>query len=212
MPIKVVITDDHPLVISGLRNTLALHDHIEFCAGCTTGAALLEYLEENQPDVLLLDVQLPDLSGNKLAAIISERWPEVRILALSAMDSSFHVLDMLQNGCTGYLLKHTDEETLIAAIEKVHCGEQYIDPVLKDVLLENMIKTRRQTQKLPVLTHREKEILQLIAAGNTSAAISEKLNIALRTVENHRFSIMQKLDVNNTVMLVRLALQMGLVK
>lgn len=212
MPIRVAITDDHPLVINGLRNTLALYDHIEFCGGYTTGGALLEYLNGQQPDVLLLDVQLPDLSGNKLAAMISEQWPEMRILALSAMDSSFHVLDMLQSGCAGYLLKHTDEATLIAAIEQVHSGGQYIDPTLKDVLLESMIKTKRQTRKLPMLTQREKEILQLIAAGCTSATISEKLNIALRTVENHRFSIMQKLDVSNTVTLVRLALQMGLVK
>jgi len=212
MPIKVAITDDHPLVISGLRNTLSAYPHIEYCGGYTSGEALLEGLQHAQPDVLLLDVQLPDQPGNRLARIVSETWPAVRILALTGMDTSFHILDMLQNGCTGYLLKHTDEASLIQAIEQVYAGEQYIDPSLKETLLQSMVRTKRQAKKLPVLTEREKEILQLIAAGHTSPGIAEMLFIAPRTVENHRFSIMQKLDVKNTVSLIRLALQMGLIK
>lgn len=212
MKIKVSITDDHPLVITGLQNALNGQEDIELLDTYKNGTSLLEGLKERQPDVLLLDVQLPDIPGNELARTINKEYPEIRILALTSMDTSFHALDMLQHGCTGYLLKHTEHDTLIEAIREVYAGEQYIDASIKDDLLKSMMKTKRQSNKIPVLTEREKEILQLIALGKTSPQIADELFISIRTAENHRFSIMQKLDVKNTAALVTKAIRLGLTR
>ena len=211
-PIRVIITDDHPMVVTGLRNILERYGHIRVIASYHSGHELLKGLEQVQADVLLLDIQIPDKPGNELARIVSKNWPEIRILAVTSMDSSFHVIDMLQHGCTGYILKNTDEPALIRAIESVAEGDQYVDASLKEVLLEHMLKVRKQSNKNATLTNREKEVLQLIASEYSNQEIADRLNIAVRTAETHRFSIMQKMDVKNTVGLVRLALQMGLVK
>ena len=116
MPIRIAITDDHPLVIIGLTQVLSQHAHIAVEGKYHSGAALLAGLEQTLPDVLLLDIQLPDMQGNELARIISRKYPSVRILALTSLDNTFHAKDMLQQGCLGYLLKNTDPQILVQAI------------------------------------------------------------------------------------------------
>lgn len=210
MTINLMITDDHPMIIAGLTKTLLHHGHIQIMGAYTNGAALMDGLARQQPDVLLLDVQLPDIPGNQLARTIHKSYPHIAILALTCLDTSFHALDMLQSGCKGYLLKHTDESTLMQAIEQVYYGERYIDSSMKDILLNNLVATHNVNAKAPNLTVREKEILQLIISGKTCAQIAETLFISVRTAENHRFSIMQKLDVKNTASLVNIAFKLGL--
>ena len=213
--ISVMITDDHPLAINGIQNILQFYPHIRIIGTYTSGNALLEALEQEQPDVLLLDILLPDITGKDLATMITQRYPSVRILALTSLDAPSHVEGMMRRGCTGYLLKNTDQHTLVAAIEQVHRGEEFMDPSLKEQLLVNMLKLKKQNKDIehtPVLTQREKDILQLIVAEYTSQEIAEKLFISLRTVENHRFNLLQKLDAKNTVGLVKVALRMGLVE
>ncbi len=212
MHIKIAITDDHPMVISGIKNMLYYHKHIEVINTYKTGTALLEGLEKEQPDVLLLDIQLPDATGNELARIITKKYPDVKILVISSMESSFHVKDMMQHGCKGYLLKTSEEDIVLEAIEEVYHGGEYLEPSLKEDLLKSMLKIKKQTALSPSLTLREKEILQLITEGYTSPQIAEKLSISHRTVENHRFSLLQKLNVKNTAALMKTALQMGLIK
>ncbi len=209
MPIKVMVTDDHPIVIKGLRNTLAAYEHIQFMDAFTNGVALLEALKTAQPDVLLLDVRLPDIQGNELARIITEDYPAVRILALTSLDTIGYAKKMLQNGCTGYLLKYSEEDSLIQAIETVYAGERYIDESLKEGVLRSI--ARREEEKIPALTTREKEVLELIASGKTCPQIAEALYISVRTAENHRSSIMQKLEVNNTALLITTAFKLGII-
>ncbi len=213
MPITVAITDDHPLAVAGLQNMLSSCSHIKVLNTYSNGAELLQGLEAEQPDMLLLDVLLPDTKGPELAAVIHSKYPKINILAITSLDAPVHVKAMLRNGCKGYLLKNTDVQTLIHAIEEVHRGNEYIEPSIKEQMLQNMLHFKKQTSiKKPSLTRRETEILHLIIEENTNQEIADKLFLSLRTIENHRFSLFQKLDVKNTVGLVKAAIQLGLME
>ncbi len=216
MPIKVAITDDHPLAIKGIKTILDSFPHIEVTDTYNSGKALMEGLQEKQPDVLLLDIMLPDKSGKELAPIISQNYPKIGIIALTSLDAPAMIKTMMQRGCLGYLLKDTSEETLVEAIEQVNKGNEYLEQNLKEHLLQNMMKSKKaQPPSHPVIAHeltlREKEILQLIVEEYTTQEISDKLFISFRTVENHRYSLLQKLEVKNTAGLVRVAITHGLI-
>ncbi len=210
MHIRIAIIDDHPMVISGLKSLLYYYKNIEIIATYTEGTELLQGLVREQPDVLLLDICMPGKTGNELTRIISQKYPDIRILALTSLDVSYHVKDMLDHGCLGYLLKKTDQQTLIHAIEEVYIGHQYIDDSLKEQMVEVMMNTRK-AGGIPSLTRREKEILQYVASGLTNADIAKKLFLSLRTVKNHRFNLLQKLDVKNSAELIKIAMEAGLV-
>ncbi len=212
-PIKVAIVDNHPLAINGLKTMLALYpEAVQVTETYHSGTSLLEGLSRVQPEVLLLDILLPDQSGKELAPIITKKYPEVRMIALTSLDSPAVVKSMMQRGCLGYLLKDTDDKTLIEAIRQVYQGNEFIEPSLKETLLQHLIKYRAQsTDILPELTQREREVLRLIVSEHTTQEIADKLFISFRTVENHRYSLLQKLDVKNTAGLVRMAITLGLV-
>lgn len=207
-----MITDDHPLAIAGLQNMLANVSNMEVVATYSTGTALLEGLVLQQPDILLLDVLLPDKKGTELATYIGQAYPRVRIIALTSLDAPIHVRSMMREGCKGYVLKNTDKISLVHAIEQVYKGHEYIEPALKEKMLYNVMHYRKlHAGKSPNLTHREKEILKLIVAEHTSQQIADQLFLSLRTVETHRFNLQKKLAVNNTIGLVKAAIQMGLI-
>jgi DNA-binding NarL/FixJ family response regulator len=212
MSIKIVITDDHPLAIAGLQNMLCNVPDMEVTGTYSTGESLLEGLKLQQPDVLLLDVLLPDRKGSELAAYISLTYPKINIIALTSLDAPIHVRSMMREGCKGYVLKNADKVSLVYAIDQVYHGHEYIEPSLKEKLLYNVIHYRKlATGKSPNLTHREKEILKLIVGEYTSQQIADQLFLSLRTVETHRFNLQKKLAVNNTIGLVKAAIQMGLI-
>jgi len=211
MPIRVAIIDDHPLAIAGLQNMLSSCEAITVSSTYSSGAALLKGFEQEQPDVLLLDVLLQDMKGQELAGIIRARYPIVRMLAITSLDAPIHVKSMMRNGCNGYLLKNTDVKNLICAITEVYEGKEYIEPSLKEQMLQNMLHFKRGNKTgNPTLSRREKEILQLIIEENTNQQIADKLFLSLRTIENHRFSLLQKMEVKNTVGLIKMAIQLGL--
>ena len=214
MNVQIAIADDHPMVIQGICNMLSPYKHMEVIAKYGTGTSLLEGLNTRQPDVLLLDIQFPDALGNDLVRIISKKHPHVRILAVTSIDNPYSVKDMMSHGCMGYVLKSASPEVLIEAIETVHRGEEYIEAVLKEQVLQSLIHPGRQSRRSPTvrLTNREQEVLELICEGLTNYDIGEKLFLSHRTVENHRLALYQKLNVKNTAALVKLSLQLGLIK
>lgn len=212
MKITIDIVDDHNVVISGIKNMLNDHDHIEVTNTYNTGAALIEGLKQQQPNVLLLDIQLPDITGDELTGIITTTYPDVQILIMTGFDTTYHVKNLLQKGARGYLLKNTAESTLIQAIETVAVGDQFIDPSLREQLLKDLLKDKKQVAGRPVLSRREKDVLTLIVEEHTSQEIADKLFLSLRTVENYRINLLQKLHVKNTAGLVKVALQMGLLE
>lgn len=207
--IRLAIADDHPMIVNGIKNMLHYYRHIEIIATFSNGKELLQGLLTQQPDILLLDIQLPDISGNELARLIVRDYPSVRILVVTSMDSTFHIKDMMKAGCRGYLLKTADKDILIEAIAEVYAGGTYLQASLKEQLLKEVLNKKNTT--VTTLTRREKEILNLIAKELTSPEIALLLSISQRTVENHRFSLMQKLQAKNTVSLIRIASASGLI-
>jgi len=212
--IKVAITDDHPLATNGIISMLAPYPQIGIEGVYHTGEAMMEGLEILRPDILLLDILLPDQSGKDLVPLIRVRFPGVRIIALTSLDAPTMVSGMMRRGCSGYLLKDTDTRTLVQAIEAVYAGEEFVEPSLKEKLVQNIIRfqNNNHAQNTAVITQREKQVLQLIAEECSTQQIADKLFISFKTVENHRQNLLRKLDVKNTVGLVKVAIQTGLVK
>jgi len=214
--INVWLADDHPMVISGVQQMLKPVKHIRISNCFLSAEALLTALRSGQPDVLLLDVRMPEMEGPELAAKIREDFPEVKILVITSLNAPSVVKAMMSSGCKGFLLKNTDQKILVEAIEAVFRNEEYIEAQVKEQLVRNMLKFKSAEQHPattppPALTRREKEILELIIKEYSNQEIAETLYISLRTVENHRFNLQQKLQVKNTVALVKLAIQMGIV-
>ncbi len=210
--IKVVIVDDHRMVIEGLERVLLTLPDIEIIGTYTRAQDLLESLSHATPDVLLLDVQLPDQPGEELAKLLAKEYPQIRILVLSGVESNYYIQEMIQNGCYGYIFKSTtDRELLHKAILTVEREELFLDPSIRSDMLQNILRNKRKKGNIkPKLTGREKEVLELIVKEYNNQKIAQKLCVSLRTVENHRYHLFQKLDVNNVVSLVKVALQLGL--
>lgn len=215
MSIVVSIIDDHPMVIAGIENMLRNNDRIVIKGTYNDAATLKEGLMRVCPDVLLLDILLPDAKGHELAGELKGIYPHIRIIALTSLDAPSHVKAMMKAGCNAYLLKNTGQETLVHAIEEVYEGKSFIDPLLEKRLAENILqfqKSKQDTMPFAQLSSREQEILQLIAEEYTNREIADKLFLSLRTVQNHFFNLQQKLQAKNAVAMVKIAIQMGLVK
>ena len=205
--IRVAIVDDQVIILNGLQKILADAPHVKIEGVYNNGDDLLVAMEKNIPDVLLLDIQMPGKSGPELAVIIAKKYPSVKMIALTNVDVISQVKQMLQKGCLGYLLKDVSPEILLKAIETVHNGEQFLKEDFKTQLLNSL----SGNESNHLITRREKEILKLIVEENTNQEIAGKLFLSLRTVENHRNNLLQKLQVKNTAGLVKIAIQEGLI-
>lgn len=211
IPITIGIADDHLLVIQGIKAMLSKKNHLSIVFAAENGNSLLNNLKISLPDVLLLDIQMPDMSGIDLCQQIAKDYPSVKILALTNMDESFYVKQMIRNGAAGYLLKNTDQLTMIDAIEEVMMGNQYLDKQIQKNLMDEMLLGKKRSAQQVVLTKRELEILGLIAKEFTNHEIAESLFISLRTVQTHRLNISHKLNAKNMVSLVKEAYKRGLI-
>jgi DNA-binding NarL/FixJ family response regulator len=211
MHIKISITDDHPLVLSGLQTVLLRYPHITLSGVYTNGISLMEGLQKSLPDVLLLDIQMPGKTGDELVPIILKKYPDLKIIALTNFDSSLYLNNMFKVGVQGYLLKTAEEEIIIEAIETVYNGALFIEPVMRKKMDEMENKVLKTVFTKCSLTSREKTILKHIVNGKTTQEIADTIFLSVRTVENYRLNIQLKLDVTNIAMLVKKALQMGLV-
>lgn len=213
MKIKVIILDDHPVVLNGIKNMLMEYDHIELLATCNNESQLWEALEKAQPDVLLLDIQMQGKQGDEMAKLVSGKYAEIMILALSNLTETFHIRNMFMSGAKGYILKTAESTRIIEAIETVYNREQYIDPTLRTNMLSDLLlDTRAKEHAIPALTMREKEVLELIAEEMTSQEIAKKLFLSLSAIENHRMNLFLKLNVKNVVGLIRKAIQLGMIR
>ncbi|MCD6010541.1 MAG: two component transcriptional regulator, LuxR family [Flavipsychrobacter sp.] len=210
--IKIAIADDHPLVISGLHHILNNCPDMEITGSYANGDELLAGIAKVQPDVLLLDIQMPGQTGDELAEIICEKYPDVRMLALTNQDNVFYIKNMLRKGVDGYILKTTGEEILLEAIRTVNKGEQYIETGLQEKIIQDTLQAKKDLSADPVLSRREKEILRYIAADLTSQEIADKLFVSKRTIDNHRMSLLLKLGVKNVAGLVKKGIQLGLIE
>lgn len=212
MRIRLTIIDDHPLIVQGLQ-TLLSSPQIEVISTFNTGEKLLLGLQKEVPDVLLLDFQLPGIGGAALVAKIRENYPDVRILILTGEGNAIHAHALLQQGCMGFLLKSTTQKNiLVEAIQRVYKGNIFLDALIKEELLDNIYKGQNGNVGLPVITKREHEVLMLIAAGLKSKEMADRLSVGIRTIDTHRQSLLQKLHVNNTAELIRVAMELKLIR
>lgn len=209
--IKLAIIDDHEVVIDGLKSMLAAFPNLSVEYTTQSGKELLAYLPTSAIDILLMDIQMPEVNGIDLCKQVVRQFPQIKIIAFSSFDDSTFVKQIFRCGAKGYLLKNTDKQTIVKAIESIMSGDEYMDETIKKILLsESLTGHRRSIFDVP-LTKREKEIVKLIADGLSSQEIADKLFISLRTVETHRQNINQKLDVKNTAGLVKEAMKRGLI-
>ena len=210
-PISIAIIDDHEVVINGLKAMFAHSGEVKIVYSTTSGNELFEYLKDDQPQVILLDIQMPEISGIDICKQVHRLYPNIRMIAFSSFDDTHYIKQIIRSGASGYLLKNADQQTILTAIKKVVEGEEYIDESIKKILIQESISGQRRSMFDIPLTKREKEILKLIADGLSNQEIADKLFISLRTVETHRFNLTQKLDVKNAAGLVKEAIKRGLV-
>ncbi|MBI5370423.1 MAG: response regulator transcription factor [Sphingobacteriales bacterium] len=208
--IQLAIIDDHAVVIDGLKTMLAAFPHLEVAYSAQSGSELLNYLQTSTPDVLLMDIQMPEINGIDLCRQVLRQNPGIKIIAFSSFDDSNYVKQIFRNGAKAYLLKNTDRETLVKAIETVMEGEQFMDSAIQRIMLQESITGQRRSIFDIPLTKRETEIVRLIAEGLSNQEIADKLFLSLRTVETHRLNVYQKLGVKNTAGLVKEAAKRGL--
>ena len=201
---KVFITDDHFMVIEGIRSLLQNESDIQWMGHAMTAASCLEFLKTQQPDVILMDINLPDQKGTELCKLVKEKYPEVKVLGLSTYDQQSVIRNMLSNGAAGYLLKNASKEEILDAIYMVTAGGEYL-------CLEAAETLKQKWAEQPVITKREQEILRLICDGLTDPEIAEKLFISLATANTHRKSLLAKFGAKNVASLVKLAIENGLV-
>ncbi len=206
MAIKLFIVDDHFMVIEGIHSLLQHEKDIEWMGHAVSGEACLAFLQQQTPDVILMDINLPDKSGIDLCSEVKGLYPAVNILGLSTFNQQSFIEKMLGNGASGYVLKNATGHELMEAIHTVVKGKQFLS---FDAAL-----TLRKSDTEPgevVITRREKEVLELIADGLTNNEIAQQLFISTTTVDTHRKNLLTKFDAKNTASLVRIAAQMKMI-
>lgn len=199
---KLFIVEDHYLVIEGIRSMLQNEKNMEWMGHAMNAASCLAFLKHQQPDILFMDINLPDKSGVDLCKEVSEQFPTVRIIGLSTFNQQPVIRDMIDNGAMGYVLKNASKQEILHAITTVRLGKTFLSFEAGQSLLETADGT-------PEITRREKEVLQLIAEGLTNAEIAAKLFISVPTVNAHRKSLIEKFDAANTAVLIAKAIKSG---
>ncbi len=208
--IKIAITEDHSIVVEGIRTLLKTEKEIDLHKSFANIKDTLNDLDETT-DVLLLDINLPDGNGIDACKILHQKFPELKIIALTNFEESSFVKQMIKNGAMSYLLKNTDKNQLLLAIKTVLSGNRFLPEEIHKILLDESFGAKQQSIFSPKLTTREKEILELIIKEFTTEEIAKKIFLSTKTVESHRSNLFQKLGVKNSAGLVRVAYEKGLV-
>lgn len=214
-PIRVLIVDDHAIVRAGVRLLLQAEREIEVVGEAGDGQTAIAQTEALQPNVVLLDLAMPGISGLEAGREIKRRWPHVHVLALTMHRSDDYFFRMLEAGASGYVLKGADPADLITAVRTVHRGEVFLYPSMAKKLVSDYlvrVQSGEERASYDGLTDREREVLRLVAEGHTTAEIAEALHLSPHTVQSHRRAIMDKLNLHDRVELVKYAIRRGLIE
>lgn len=207
--IRVFLADDHTMVRKGFRLILSSQPDIEIVGEAGNGREAVDLAEKLHPDVIVMDVAMPELNGIEATRRLAASSPRSRVLALSMHKDSVYVREILRAGARGYLLKDSIDSDLVNAVRAVARGDGYLSPGVSDAVLSDY--RRHVTDPLDLLTSREREVLQLIAEGKTNKEIASSLKLSVYTVDAHRGRIMEKLNLHSTGELVRFAVRNGLI-
>jgi DNA-binding NarL/FixJ family response regulator len=212
--IRVIVADDHHLVRQGIRALLEKEDGIEVVGEAADGQEAVELVERLAPDVLVMDVAMPRMSGNQAVGRVRALGAATQVVILSMYSDETLVRQALRNGARGYLLKRSVREELLLAIRAASRGEIYLSPAISRSIVADLLTLQTDADALSPferLTPREREVLQLIAEGHTNNAIAQVLQVSVKTVEKHRANLMSKLDVHDLAGLIRVAIKGGLI-
>jgi DNA-binding NarL/FixJ family response regulator len=212
-PNRLLLADDHALVRKGLRALLEGLGGVEIIGEAGNGREALRLIRALRPDVVLMDIAMPELNGLDATARAVRQAPDTRVIILSMHATKEHVLEALRAGTSGYVLKNAAIEELDRAIKSVARGEKYLTPALSGTLVEELRARPAHPDAAAdsALTTRQREVLQLIAEGRNTRAIADALHLSVKTVETHRVQIMQRLDIHDVAGLTRYAIRIGLV-
>jgi two-component system, NarL family, response regulator NreC len=212
MSIKIILADDHTILRHGLSTLLQKDKDIEVVAQAENGRSAVELANEKLPDIVVMDIGMPDLNGIDATSQIVHDHPGIKVIGLSMHSGKKFVAEMLKAGASGYLLKDCAVEELTNAIKTVMSGNTYISPAVASVVVENYVRhpSEKGGSAFSVLSEREREVLQLMAEGQTTKQIAKHLHISPKTVEGHRIRIMDKLNIDSIAMLTKYAIQEGL--
>jgi DNA-binding NarL/FixJ family response regulator len=209
--IKILIIDDHPLVIDGITTMLKDENYLQIIAAVKSANEALKFLSEKPAvDIILLDINLPDTDGLRVCEMIRETDKQVKIIGLTYVNEAGIITQMIKKGANGYLLKSMERDELIEAIHKVMDGAVYLSKAANEKIIQQLQHLDLPNNQVPVLTHREKEILQFLADGLTSTEIAGKLFLSNYTVDTHRRNMLQKFNVHNTQSLLNLVRKLGI--
>ena len=210
---RIVLADDHALIRHGIKNIISQDEGLDIVGEVGDGEQLLAYLEKDIPDMLILDISMPRVSGIDLAELVKKRYSSVKILMLTMHKNKQFFYGAMSAGADGYLIKSDSDEELLLAINKIRDGRTYISPFLADDFTEDVLNAYRNQETNPFkgLTKREKQILTLVVDGLTSKDMAKKLNLSSRTVDHHRSNLLKKFKMKNSVDLVNYAVRNGYV-
>lgn len=203
--IKVLVVDDHPMVLEGMRAMLLQISFAELTGLASNAMDAMEKLKQNIPHIVLTDINMPEITGIELTEKIRKEFPDVKVVAMSTFKERSYISEMVRNGASGYLLKSASREEIEEALLSVYEGKLFMS---LDINLSRA--ETKEMKNTPVLSTREKEVLQLISDGLTNPQIAEKLFISLHTVDSHRKNLLTKFNVRNTASLIKTATQKGL--
>lgn len=214
--IRVALVEDHQLVRDGIRSLLTNLPNIEVVAESDCAKTMLSQIEGAKPDILLVDISLPEMSGIELAKVVTTSYPGTKVIILSMHTEQEYIFNSLRNGAKGYLHKSISREELVEAIEQVYGGSEYFSKEVSGIILKSYLRQIKNPERVEEyedkkLTPREMEILRMVAQGYSNQLIADKLFISVRTVESHKNHIMQKLELTTTVDLVKYAIKNGII-
>lgn len=210
---KVLLADDHEVVTDGLEKILADIDDFQVVAVARNGKETIQKVEELKPDIAIIDIGMPGISGVAATRQIKDKFPEIKVVILSVYSRRQIVLDALKAGASGYILKCEASQDILSALKAIARGEQFISPSIMGLLIDLAThpEQRKQTDIKELLTSREIEIIKLISEGHSSSEIADKLYVAKRTVEAHRANIMRKLKIHSIAELIKIAIAEGII-
>ena len=210
MSISILLADDHRIIRDGLRSLLSTMPDMEVVGEAENGRQALRIARKYNPDLVIMDISMPDLNGIEATRQILAESPGTKVLALSMHSDRQFVIQMFRAGVSGYLLKNGAFEELVLAIDTVRKNETYLSPKIASVLVKDLLETTEDNSASSVLTPREREVLQLIAEGRSTKEIASDLNVSVKTVETHRRQIMDKLELRSVAELTKFALREGI--
>ena len=210
--IKIILVDDHQLVRDGIKSLISDSFGIDIIGEASNSVELFKQLHQVMPDVILMDISLPNMSGIEITKILKKDYPKIKILMLSMYTSEDFIFNGLKAGINGYLPKNTTRDELLLAIEEVYNGREYFSKSISNIILKSFVNSAKygnnaNDDKMSILTKRETEILKLVVEGVSNQHIADQLFISIRTVETHKTSIMKKLELNSTIDLVKFAIK-----